>query len=290
MRGEDRRWTFYRIRKRQGKIAVEGTVTLRKAYSIIDRILEGCGVKSWEMKKQARDYFRRCHSKGLCKGKHSSILAAATSYLGLRYGGVSTSLDEIAESLLPLIYLSHWEFYDEELKRRIEKLSSLPEKKRKKKEEKEKERFRRRKIRDLRKQISSFYRYILREMGWSPPLQNPIEYIPKIASLIEDPMKRSKLEKIAIEIAKQARERKLVGGKSPISIAAASIYMASQVLRVNLTQENIAREAGVTEVTVRKYYRLLANSLYDLFPISRRKNRPFLESRRKKRRFWAWLS
>jgi transcription initiation factor TFIIB len=60
-----------------------------------------------------------------------------------------------------------------------------------------------------------------------------------------------KSEKLAMSYLKLAKENKLTAGRSPLSLAAACIYLASLNSGLSLTQKEVARISGVTEVTLR---------------------------------------
>jgi len=70
----------------------------------------------------------------------------------------------------------------------------------------------------------------------------------------------------ATVIARRAVELDLVAGRSPISIAAAAIYMASQASAEKKTAKEIGEIAGAAEVTVKQTYKLLLPRAADLFP------------------------
>lgn len=70
----------------------------------------------------------------------------------------------------------------------------------------------------------------------------------------------------ATRIAKKAVELDLVAGRSPISIAAAAIYMASQASTDKRSAKEIGEIAGAAEVTVRQTYKLLLPKAPELFP------------------------
>src|SRR5438094_1989859 len=67
-------------------------------------------------------------------------------------------------------------------------------------------------------------------------------------------------ERAAI-ILRKAIEAGLSRGRSMDAIVAAVVYLASEELGVPFTQAQIARLTGVSEVTIRKHYRLLKESL-----------------------------
>ncbi|MEM3168296.1 MAG: hypothetical protein QXM91_03080, partial [Nitrososphaerota archaeon] len=65
----------------------------------------------------------------------------------------------------------------------------------------------------------------------------------------------------AIRLLKEAAKRGATIGKDPVGIAAAALYMACQETMQNVTQKDIARAAGVTEVTVRNRFKGLKEVL-----------------------------
>ncbi|UYV75473.1 GTF2B [Cordylochernes scorpioides] len=76
-----------------------------------------------------------------------------------------------------------------------------------------------------------------------------------------------KVQTAATHIAKRAVDLNLVAGRSPISVAAASIYMASQALATDKKNpKEIGDIAGVAEVTLRQSYKLLFPRAAQLFP------------------------
>lgn len=73
-------------------------------------------------------------------------------------------------------------------------------------------------------------------------------------------------QKAATCIAKKSVDLDIVPGRSPISIAAAAIYMASQASEDKRTHSDIADIAGVAAVTIRQAYRLMLPRAAELFP------------------------
>ncbi|ODM92775.1 Transcription initiation factor IIB, partial [Orchesella cincta] len=72
--------------------------------------------------------------------------------------------------------------------------------------------------------------------------------------------------KAATAIAKTAEELGIVTGRSPLSVAAAAIYMASQASKCKRSQKDIGDVAGVVVVTVRHVYQLMYPRAVKLFP------------------------
>jgi len=65
----------------------------------------------------------------------------------------------------------------------------------------------------------------------------------------------------AIEIIERAIEQGITFGKSPWGIAAAALYIAGVQLNERRTQEELARVAHVTEVTIRNRYKEIMQKL-----------------------------
>jgi len=74
------------------------------------------------------------------------------------------------------------------------------------------------------------------------------------------------IQRAATCIAKKAVDLDIVPGRSPISVAAAAIFMACQASNDKRTQKEIADIAGVADVTIRQSYKLLLTRAKDLFP------------------------
>ena len=74
------------------------------------------------------------------------------------------------------------------------------------------------------------------------------------------------VEKAATSIARKAVDMDIVPGRSPISVTAAAIYMASQATDTRKTQKEIGDIAGVADVTIRQSYKLMYPHAASLFP------------------------
>jgi transcription initiation factor TFIIB len=109
-----------------------------------------------------------------------------------------------------------------------------------------------------RKEISRCYRLLQRELEIKMPFDEPIKYVPKIASFAG---LNQKTQNIAIQILQKAKKIKADIGKGPAGIAAAALYIASIMDGKKVTQKLLAQAADVTEVTVRNRYNGLDKSL-----------------------------
>ena len=109
-----------------------------------------------------------------------------------------------------------------------------------------------------RREIAKYYRLIQRELNIKMPIDNPIKYVPKIASKAG---LSQKTESLAIELLQKAKEIKVDVGKSPTGIAATALYIAANMIGEKITQKKLAKSAEVTEVTLRNRSRKLVKDL-----------------------------
>jgi transcription initiation factor TFIIB len=94
------------------------------------------------------------------------------------------------------------------------------------------------------------YRRIVTELDIKVPLIDPAKYIIRVANNLNFD---EKVKRKALEILEQARKKNILAGKDPIGMAASILYLVNQGdgQKSPRTQADIARVAGVTEVTVR---------------------------------------
>ena len=121
---------------------------------------------------------------------------------------------------------------------------------------------------------------VIKELEKKMPIVSPVSCVSKIAEKIGI---SGKTQGRAIEIIRQAKEKKYGPGKDPMSLAAAALYIAC--LENNeqkkgrwggrITQKDIADTAGVTEVTVRNRYKDLKKKLGIKIPTRSEKIRSF---------------
>jgi len=109
-----------------------------------------------------------------------------------------------------------------------------------------------------RKEISRCYRLIQRELNLKMPIDEPVQYVSKIASRVA---LDQQTQNIAIALLQKAKKIKADVGKAPAGIAAAALYIASIMNGEKITQKRLAEAAGVTEVTVRNRYKRLFKDL-----------------------------
>ena len=109
-----------------------------------------------------------------------------------------------------------------------------------------------------KKDVARCYRLLLRELDFHMPIADPLTYVSKIA---EKNGISGKSQGTAIAILREARKKRMISGKDPMGLAAATLYIACLQNNERKTQKDIAEAAGVTEVTVRNRYKSLKQQL-----------------------------
>ena len=97
-------------------------------------------------------------------------------------------------------------------------------------------------------EVSRTYRLILKEMNLRMPIDDPMKFVPGIASKLKI---RRDTEQKAVNLLRKARKKQGLSGKDPRGIAAAALYMACLANEDKRIQKDIAKAAGTTEVTLR---------------------------------------
>lgn len=107
-------------------------------------------------------------------------------------------------------------------------------------------------------EVARSYRRIISELDIKVPLIDPKKYIVKVANNLNFD---EKIKRRALELMERAQKKNLIVGKDPISMAASIIYLVNLSERKPRTQAEIAKAAGVTEVTVRNRSKELRKKL-----------------------------
>ena len=99
-----------------------------------------------------------------------------------------------------------------------------------------------------RKDIARNYRMLLSELDFKVPSADPMKCIVKVANKanLSENTKRQ-----AISTMNDIIKKEIPAGKDPMGIAATVLYISCLKTGENKTQTQIARAAGVTDVTVR---------------------------------------
>jgi transcription initiation factor TFIIB len=108
------------------------------------------------------------------------------------------------------------------------------------------------------KEIARSYRMLVLELDLKVPQADPIKCINVIANRGQ---LSEKTKREAIKLMKKVVKTKISAGKDPMGLAASVLYMACLGTGEAITQKELARTAGVTEVTVRNRCKNLSDSL-----------------------------
>jgi len=103
-----------------------------------------------------------------------------------------------------------------------------------------------------RKDISRCYRLLHKELEFKMPVVDSVQCVARISSKLD---LSEKTKRYAIRVLKEAQKRKESSGKDPMGLAAAALYFSCIKNGVHVTQLNISRSSGVTEVTIRNRYK-----------------------------------
>ncbi|PIK46502.1 putative transcription initiation factor IIB [Apostichopus japonicus] len=114
-----------------------------------------------------------------------------------------------------------------------------------------------------KKEIGRCFKLILRALETNVELIKTGDFMSRFCTNLSLP---PPVKKAATHIAKKAVDMDLVSGRSPISVAAAAIYMASQASDQKRSQKEIGDIAGVADVTIRQSYKLIYPRANELFP------------------------
>jgi transcription initiation factor TFIIB len=98
------------------------------------------------------------------------------------------------------------------------------------------------------REIGRCYRSIISRMNITPPNLNGANYAMRVAEAVHasEESKRLSLEVIERSISKG------LGGRNPMTLAAAAVYLACLTTGENSRQSDVAEAAGVSEVSVRE--------------------------------------
>ena len=108
------------------------------------------------------------------------------------------------------------------------------------------------------KHLAKAYRLLLIELDIKVPLVDQIKCIAKVANKA-NLTERTKRQ--AIRIMDEVTEKQISAGKNPMGFAATILYLSCLKTGENKTQTDIARAAGITDVTIRNRFKELKSKL-----------------------------
>lgn len=122
-----------------------------------------------------------------------------------------------------------------------------------------------------KKEIGRCYKSLQAKLQTNTTIMNSEDLMLRFCSNLQLP---NYVQKAGIDIVKRAKELGTLAGKSPISVAAACIYMVSYLYRTPKTTRDIAHVAGVSEVTIKTAYKSLYAERFNLIDLESLKQRP----------------
>lgn len=114
-----------------------------------------------------------------------------------------------------------------------------------------------------KKEIGRSFKLVLKALETSVGVITTGDFMSRFCSNLGLP---ASVQKAATHIARIAVDLDIVPGRSPISVAAAAIYMASQASEHKKTHKEIGDVAGTADVTIRQSYKLMQPRAWQLFP------------------------
>jgi transcription initiation factor TFIIB len=103
-------------------------------------------------------------------------------------------------------------------------------------------------------ELTRTYRYIVRQLGLEVQPADPVSYLPRFTSDLD---LSEEAERQARELLESAKNDGVHSGKSPVGLAAASIYAAALLTNEKVTQSQVSSVTDVSEVTIRNRYKEL---------------------------------
>ena len=108
------------------------------------------------------------------------------------------------------------------------------------------------------KHAARSYRRVVTQLNIKAPIIDPSKYIMKVANKLGFD---EKIKRKALELMEPAQKKDILVGKDPVSMAASILYLANVAEGHHMTQAEIAKAAGTTEVTVRNRSKELRQKL-----------------------------
>jgi transcription initiation factor TFIIB len=109
-----------------------------------------------------------------------------------------------------------------------------------------------------KKESGRQYRFLVKELGTRIPAVDPSKYVSRFMNQFA---LSGNTEIIAMKILELSIKLRLTSGRGPAGIAAAVTYIATRLTDEQRTQSDIAKQAHVTEVTIRNRYKDLIKNI-----------------------------
>jgi transcription initiation factor TFIIB len=117
-----------------------------------------------------------------------------------------------------------------------------------------------------RKAVARNHRLLIRELDIKAPIVDPMKCIVKVANNVN---LAEKTKREAINMMEEVVKKEITAGKDPMGLAATVLYLSYKKIgeEDDITQVDMARAAGVAEVTIRNRLRDLIDKLGILLDI-----------------------
>lgn len=109
-----------------------------------------------------------------------------------------------------------------------------------------------------KERIARNYRLLVEQLGLETGLVDPAKALSSIATKLSV---TERTKRKALEIVRKAQESSIATGKNPMALAAAALYIACVVAKEKRTQKEVAKVAGISDVTLRTRSRELKRFL-----------------------------
>jgi len=205
---------------RRPKLAGPANKKLWKGLQLVSRLRATLGLPERVGEEAARLY-RTAFERGLAVGRSPEVVATAAVYLACRLAGEHVKLDKLVGVLCEL---------EPDLSYRMRNGIGV------------------------RQEVWRAIKRLARGLDVKPRPAKPEDMLVALASKLGLPA--STVDE-AVKILEAARRRGVHSGKSPVALAAAAIYLASGK---SVSLKDVARVAGISEVTVRARARELADT------------------------------
>ncbi|WP_299290098.1 transcription initiation factor IIB [Nitrosopumilus sp.] len=103
-------------------------------------------------------------------------------------------------------------------------------------------------LHERRHTIARSYRMLFQKLRLDVPITNPVNSIVKFSNNLNLP---EKVKRDAVEIFESLKKEKVIAGKKPDAVAAASVYMACIQNNKDISQFKISEISGISTVTIR---------------------------------------
>ncbi|HID71846.1 MAG TPA: hypothetical protein EYP29_03770 [Thermoplasmata archaeon] len=112
-----------------------------------------------------------------------------------------------------------------------------------------------------KKAIGRMYRLLVKELNLKAQPMKPKDYLYKFC---EDLRLKDRTVKDADAILEESIRLGILSGRNPMSVVAASLYLASKRNKERVTQRSVSMLTGITEATIRNRYKELERRLSSL--------------------------